>query len=443
MTLAAREESARALEPGSRIGRKLEVVRHLGEGGMGSLWVARNLTTEAEVAIKVLHPQRAEDADLHAAARFRHEANLGAKLAHRNITRVFDLIEDEDGSLILVMELLHGETLEAVRARGAISGKEAVAILVPILGALQHAHEHGVVHRDIKPSNIFLHVDPDGHTTPKLLDFGIAKMRDSSIKTRDGSVLGTPAYMSPEHVRASAEIDGRSDLFSVASVLYEVITGEGPFRADTPAATLARVLEADVDPDPRLEPRLWMEIQRALSKQPYARHASAAELASALCEAVGEPLPRSLRQPPARSEPSIELPVAPIVVPAARVDPAPVPAGISPPRPRGRLVVYGTALVLALVGVLLGFASFRHTPASSTPAVVTTAEATPTATVAPLPDPPAAIAPPSTATAPLAPEVGGSRQAAAPRVPPRRPPSPPPSQKPATSAPSIARTPGF
>src|SRR3954447_20192800 len=100
MNLAARTESTRVLEPGSRIGRKLEVLRHLGEGGMGTLWVARNLATEAEVAIKVLRPQHEDDLDLRAEERFRHEARLGAMLAHRNITRVFDLLQDDDGALV-------------------------------------------------------------------------------------------------------------------------------------------------------------------------------------------------------------------------------------------------------------------------------------------------------------------------------------------------------
>src|SRR5690242_7890010 len=108
----ASNESGRMLAPGARIRRKLEVLRHLGQGGMGALWVARNLTTEAEVAIKVLRPQWEGDSAADAPERFRHEARVGGTLAHRNITRVFDLIEDDDGSLVLVMELLRGQTLE-------------------------------------------------------------------------------------------------------------------------------------------------------------------------------------------------------------------------------------------------------------------------------------------------------------------------------------------
>jgi eukaryotic-like serine/threonine-protein kinase len=455
MNLAAPTESTRVLAPGARIGRKLEVLRRLGEGGMGTLWVARNLTTEAEVAIKVLRAHREDAPDVHAEERFRHEARLGAMLAHRNITRVFDLIEDEDGALVLVMELLHGETLQAqCEAKGALSSKEAVALMVPILGALQHAHEHNVVHRDIKPANIFLHVDPDGHTTPKLLDFGIAKMHESSLKTQGGHVLGTPSYMSPEQVRASQQIDGRSDIFSVGTVLYEIITGENPFRTDAPSATLARVLELEIDPDPRIEPRLWLEIQRALAKQPYERHASAADFADALCDAVGEAPPRSLRREkplPRAAEPTI--PAAPPLdretteqnVEAAAVLPKPM-------RP-ARLAAYGAAIGLAFAGVLLLRAATQSKPtaepAPSAPAAVSLPSASATVMM-----PSAAVADADVVPAAISSGryIGELGTGAPPRQPVKRPtvsasasPKTPASAPPKTpaSAPSIARTPGF
>jgi len=446
MTAAVRTGVTRVLVPGARIGRKLEVLRRLGEGGMGTLWVARNLTTEAEVAIKVLRPLRPDDRDLNAAERFRHEAKLGAMLVHRNITRVYDLLEDEDGSLVLVMELLRGETLEAaVLARGVLSGADAIAIMVPILGALQHAHKHGVVHRDLKPSNIFLHTDPDGHATPKLLDFGIAKMRDSSVKTQAGNVLGTPSYMSPEQVRASATLDGRSDVFSVASVLYELITGENPFRTDSPSATLAQVLELEVDPDPRIDPRVWIELRRALSKQPYQRHDTAAAFAAALCDAVGEPLPVSLRlAPPARSDPKIVIDVAAAEAATSKVDTGPM--GVPERRPRRTLAVYGAALVLALGGALLAGAAMRsRSPrnVSTSTASAVAQQAVPTASV-PTPEPPVP-APPSAPATPVAPDIGGARQAVPSRAPIRRPPATaaPPAQRSASPTSSIARTPGF
>jgi hypothetical protein len=452
MTVAAQTERTRVLAPGARIGRKLEILRPLGEGGMGTLWVARNLTTHAEVAIKVLRARGDDDADAdaHMAQRFRHEARLGAMLAHRNITRVFDLLEDEDGSLVLVMELLRGETLQAFcETRRTLPGTEAVAIIAPILRALQYAHEHGVVHRDIKPSNIFLHVDPDGHATPKLLDFGIAKMRDSSIKTRAGDVLGTPSYMSPEQVRASEQIDGRSDLFSVGALLYTIISGDNPFRTDAPSATLARVLELEVDPDPSIEPRLWLEIQRALSKQPYERHASAAALADALCSAVGDAPPplrpegavriRGDREGAAfRADEPTELRPALFPEPADDVDGAGEVAAALPKRlARLALLAYGAAIALTLVGLALIVAAWSRPKPTS--AVMSTTSLPPALVSAPSGEPPLWEVPES---APSARPIGGTSRAPPPRQPWRRP-TASPLTPPTASAPPIARTPGF
>jgi serine/threonine-protein kinase len=253
---------------------------------MGEVWLARNLTTGADVALKRCRDDvPSEDA----AARFRREAQLGAMLSHRGIVRIFDLVEDTGGPPLLVMELLRGETLESrLAARGALPGREALAIALPVLSALAHAHDRGVLHRDVTPANVFLAVDPDGHVTPKLVDFGVAKLPAAGAQTLDGRVLGTPRYMAPERIRSAGDIDGRSDCFSVGVVLYEMLTGFCPFGATTPSASLAAVLEAVVDPDPRIEPLVWLEVQRALSKRPYERHASAREMSEALRLASGE-----------------------------------------------------------------------------------------------------------------------------------------------------------
>src|SRR5205814_4338372 len=135
---------------------------------------------------------------------------------------------------------------------GPLSTREALAIAVPVLSALQYGRDQGVVHRDVKPANIFLAVEPDGHVIPKLLDYGIAKMPKSDSKTIDGLVLGTPSYMSPEQIRSETAIDGRSDVFTAASCLYEMLTGSSAFPAPTAAAAIAAVLQSAVDPDPRI-----------------------------------------------------------------------------------------------------------------------------------------------------------------------------------------------
>ena len=174
-----------------------------------------------------------------------------------------------------------------MKERGPLSTTHAIAVAAPILSALSHVHQKGIIHRDVKPANIFFAVEPDGHVIPKILDFGIAKLPAAgSALTMDGSVLGTPHYMSPEQIRGGEDLDGRSDMFSLAVVLYEMLTGVRVFQRDSAAASLAAVLEHEVDPDPRIEPRLWIALSRALSKRPYERYATCAELADALRNAI-------------------------------------------------------------------------------------------------------------------------------------------------------------
>ena len=281
-----------SFEPGQRVAGKYLLRRRLAAGGMGEVWVARNEATGADVALKVLRrgsSDKAEERQLE--ERFRQEARLSAMLSHRSIVRVFDLVEETDGTLVLVMELLRGETLHGYLDRlGPRPAAEAVAILAPVLGALSHAHDLGLVHRDVSPANIFLAVDPDGHVAPKLVDFGIAKRSGapSPVETVTGDVLGTPRYVAPERIRGATDVDGRADVFSAGVVLYETLSGVSPFAASSASASLAAVLERTVDPDPQIDPRLWLEIRRAMSKAPYERHATAQELATALRAALGE-----------------------------------------------------------------------------------------------------------------------------------------------------------
>ncbi len=274
---------ARASEipPDTVLAGKIRLIKRIGRGGMGDVWVAKNEATQAELAVKTI--QRDERSPEHD-ERFRREARLSATLSHRNVVRVFDLVDEPGGTLGLVMELLHGGTLEdCMRGRGPLSSVQALAVVLPLLSAMHHVHQKGIVHRDLKPANVFFAVEPDGHVIPKLLDFGIAKLPSAgSALTVDGSVLGTPHYMSPEQIRGQGDLDGRSDMFSIAVVLYEMLTGLRVFQRETAAASLAAVLEHEVDPDPRIEPRLWIAISRALAKRPYERFASCAELADAL-----------------------------------------------------------------------------------------------------------------------------------------------------------------
>lgn len=272
--------SATTTEAAERYGH-YRLVRVIGRGGMAIVHAAVNERTGAEVALKVVHGGAYSE---EATARFEHEASIAGKLEHRNIVRVYDFVKDDTGASVLVMEHLRGETLADLLARREkLSLVEALAIVLPLLAALEHTHRQGIVHRDVKPSNVFLAKGHDGEVVPKLLDFGIATRPELSPQlTADDEVLGTPRAMSPEQIRGDAVLDGRSDLFSVASLMVEMLTGEAPFAAKTAAASLVAVLERDVNPAPEMPPRVFVELARALRKRPNERHASTAEFAMAL-----------------------------------------------------------------------------------------------------------------------------------------------------------------
>lgn len=270
------------MRPGDRVGKKYEILRALAIGGMGEVWLAKNENTRGNVVLKILNRDFSGRATFK--ERFRHEAYVGAVLSHPGVARVFDLLEEPNGDLVLVMEYVYGETLRAVmRRRGPLPVGEAVAIGCEVLRALAHAHEKGVVHRDVKPTNIALEKDDQKRARPKILDFGIARSEGGN-KTETGEVLGTPRYMSPEQIRAEP-IDGRSDLFSLAVVLVECLTGESPFAAKSPSASLAAVLENPVDRDPSIPFDVWLVLQTALSKRPYERFENADAFRKALEEA--------------------------------------------------------------------------------------------------------------------------------------------------------------
>ena len=274
-----------ALRPGDVVGGKYVLNRVLGVGGMGEVWMATNSSTGAEVAVKALLPEFALSSD--ALARFRDEAHATAMLAHRAIVRVFDLVElaPGAGSLLIVMELLRGHSLaQRLATQGPLSVDEALAIVLPLLSALSHAHGVGVVHRDVKPDNVFLALEPDGQVFPKLVDFGISQLREWGGASRsEGIVVGTPWYMSPEQARGE-EVDARCDVFGVGVLLYEALSGLNPFR-DAGATSYAshswRALPIATIPS-----SLWAVIARALAERPEDRFSSAAELGAALSSAT-------------------------------------------------------------------------------------------------------------------------------------------------------------
>jgi serine/threonine-protein kinase len=452
--LGARED----IPPSTLLGGKIRLIKRIGRGGMGDVWVARNEATQAELAVKTL--QRSERTPVRD-ERFRREARLSATISHRNVVRVFDLLDEADGTLALVMELLRGGTLEqCIQERGPLTPVQALAVALPVLSAMHYVHQKGIIHRDMKPANVFFAVEPDGHVIPKILDFGIAKLPAAgSALTMDGSVLGTPYYMSPEQIRGQEDIDGRSDMFSFAVVLYEMLTGVRVFQRDSAAASLAAVLEHEVDPDPRIEPRLWIAISRALAKRPYERYVSCAEFAEALRASVdvtdedlaqalqelrpmgGAFAPSSSSLPSTPSSPSsVAVSSSPSVPKRSRRWSAPATIGVAA---GAAILAAGLAMVLTRSSEPV---SAEAAPPPSPTAELSSRSSTPLApeptpgpTAAPTPEPRASADDPPASTSPETPAPPTTK--APPRsTPPRYFPDKRPTPKPKSS---VATTPGF
>lgn len=220
---------SRAFHVGAKLGG-YTLVRELGHGGMGRVWEATHDQLGKRVAIKTLLSELAEDSDV--VARFVREGRACVKLRHPNAVDVSD-VGFEGGVPYLVMDYLEGETLTSYLASGKLSDAKTIAnVVVPILCALQAAHDEGIVHRDVKPGNVFLTRARDGEIIPTLLDFGISKVSgDDGFAVRSGSLMATPIYMSPEQARDSAQVDSRTDLYSLGVLMYQALAGRKPFEA--------------------------------------------------------------------------------------------------------------------------------------------------------------------------------------------------------------------
>ena len=213
---------------------------------MGSVWAARNELTDRDFAIKFLLPVLANNDE--ALKRFFLEARACGQMRHPAIVDVYDMGQAEDGSPFLVMELLEGEGFDQRLAReGCVAAPEAAAWIAFIAQGLNVAHSKGFVHRDLKPSNLFLALDCRGEVVPKVLDFGVAKTTSRKpygemAKTTTGAMLGSPLYVSPEQARGDNDIDGRSDVWSLGVILYELLTGKPPFDAANYNALMVSIL---------------------------------------------------------------------------------------------------------------------------------------------------------------------------------------------------------
>ncbi|MGZ3449900.1 MAG: protein kinase domain-containing protein [Polyangiales bacterium] len=272
------------------MGDRYRVVRFLADGGMGSVFEAENTWTQRRVAVKLLLPELGKSADR--VQRFLREARSATKIDHPNIVDVLDMGEDKPtGALFLVQELLKGRDLRHhldQKPGRRIDAKEASQLLVPILEALEAAHQLGVLHRDIKPANIYL-AKHGNIVTPKLIDFGLSKLmrRDGEVgpQTGGGVPIGTPHYMSPEQARGDRELDGRSDVWSMGVVFYECLTGRPPFDAPNLAALLVKVASErpkPVDERADVPAELAAIVHRALEPEIDRRWGSMTEMLHAL-----------------------------------------------------------------------------------------------------------------------------------------------------------------
>ncbi|HEX3770990.1 MAG TPA: serine/threonine-protein kinase [Polyangiaceae bacterium] len=274
------------------LGGTFRILQKIGSGGMGSVYKAMEIANSRMVAVKILHPKLANRKDL--VSRFGREARALSQLSHPNTVRVFAYGELEDGALYIIMELLEGKNMnQTVRAEGPFPMARALPVLIQACGALDEAHKAGIIHRDLKPENIFLVQGGALRDFAKLLDFGLAKVGErqmrpgSVILTQEGMVFGTPEFMSPEQAQGKT-LSPASDVYSLAVILYEVLTGKLPFDAKSAMDFIQmHVMTKPVSlnkraPGRTFPPLLEQVMDRALAKKADDRFASAADFAVAL-----------------------------------------------------------------------------------------------------------------------------------------------------------------
>lgn len=334
---------------------RYQLERRLGSGGMADVWLARDRALNRPVAVKILHPGYAADPLF--VERFRREAQAAAGLNHPNIASVYDWGEmpGPTPGYYIVMEYIPGENLREIeRRRGRLPEAEALDIAAEVAEALAAAHGRGIVHRDVKPHNVL--IDPQGRV--KVVDFGIARAAGASELTQTGAVAGTAQYLSPEQAQR-LPVDGRSDLYSLGAVLYEMLTGVPPFTGDSLVDLALRHVREEPAPPSRIVPSLSRAsdtiVLRALAKRPEDRYATAGAMRTALLGARREVIERA-----ERTAPQVVVEERPRPVPAPEpgpttIQPVRVDRRTPPPDSRKRSGAWlPMAAVLLLVALLVG-----------------------------------------------------------------------------------------
>lgn len=353
-------------EDESFVGRVIKgnfkVEQELGVGAMGKVFLAEQISLSKKVAIKVLHSHLKRDKNL--ALRFHREAKAASTLNHPNSISIIDFGEDEDGVLYIAMEYLDGEDLGQVLEREfPLPLRRTVKILGQVCQALDEAHHNNIVHRDLKPENIMIVPRRDEPDFVKVCDFGIAKVQDPhdegevTALTMAGMICGTPQYMSPEQAEGK-KLDGRSDIYSLGVILYEMVTGQIPFMGDTPLSIVTKHLNTsptpprELRPDLEIHPVLEAFVLRTISKDPKARPQSAMELKLGLEQVLDVVEGRATSAELALPEVDEEAagPTAPVTVPAQRAQ---------KPKKKGIWVAIGVAAILAAGLGVAGYALLR------------------------------------------------------------------------------------
>jgi len=277
---------------GTQVGA-YRVLQQIGEGGMGTVWLAEHTMLGRRAAIKLLHPMFTQRPDI--VSRFFNEARAATAISDPGIVQIFDFGHHADGTAYIAMEMLEGEPLDRrLRRLGRMAPADGLRILRQVSSTLGVAHARGIVHRDLKPENIFLVHDPEvfGGERAKVLDFGIAKLTgDPSIKTQTSAVMGTPSYMSPEQCRGAGGVDQRSDVYAIGCMIFSLLTGMPPFDAEGAGDIIAMHLR---EPAPLLSsrlpgipPELDALVAHCLAKDPSHRYASGTDLAAAIGALLG------------------------------------------------------------------------------------------------------------------------------------------------------------
>ena len=271
---------------GQRVGDRYRLNGILSAGGMGVLFHGTDEREERDVAVKMLKPDYLLEPER--VARFVRETKIAAGLRHPNVARVLDVVVDAAGVPFLVMELLHGHSLQQeLEARHVLPADVALSIVLPVAEALASAHAAGIVHRDVKPANIFLSRDASGEIVPKLLDFGIAKPIEDEFETQSGLVLGTPGYMAPEQAQRG-ECGPFTDIWATGAVLYRCLAGKTPHSGSTLAEIVVKLVQEPVPAlsAPDVNRSLAASIDRALALDPQRRYASMTAFVQALRSAA-------------------------------------------------------------------------------------------------------------------------------------------------------------